>query len=54
MEEENARLSACMAAAAKGADHSTMQDLLANMDRLRSEKSKVWTHPSQCPCTAHL
>ncbi len=41
LEQENARLSACLAAAAKGADQSALQDLLTNMDRLRSGKSQV-------------
>lgn len=41
LEEENARLSSCLAAAAKGGDLIALQDLLANLARLQSGKSKV-------------
>ena len=41
LEQENARLSSCLAAAAKGGDQIALQELLINLERIRSEKSQV-------------
>ncbi len=41
LEQENGRLSSCLAAAAKGGDQTALQELLLNLERLRSDKSQV-------------